>query len=274
MSKSNSNKRLASDSKVPTITDSKRDIPDIVSIATIPKLLKRAISLYLLKVETTEEIATRVLLETIEEGVLKNPTALTGLDPIWAKLLALTSKRQLTLGDAMVWYAQTLGVSLPNGVQVFLESVERAATTDPKFLDNLGTVWKEKIQGVMLARESSKQRVRRHREGRRLEAIDLTKLDRANIKSGFRDVYENANGWRARVKLAEGGWKFLATRQLPEQAAFDRIEWYEKNAPWELLPARLREYYDQYKVQNPEASHDEALAWAKETDAFSFGAVE
>ena len=235
--------------------------------ATMPPLFREAIESYLSHIESTEASAAKSLFRSIENGVFTAPELVLTIDPVWKPYLETFRKGSrypgLSLVSGIIWYSELNEVSVENALHIFLDAVASWIERDPTRSQHLGVLWADQFEEAAKLRKQNRERSRRHRADQALKRIDISKFERSTIASGYAHVYANGTGWRARVPVADG-WKFLSTRALPELAAQDRYAWLVKNAPWELLTPKAKEFYKQYKENNPSASHDEALKWSNE----------
>lgn len=179
------------------------------------------------------------------------------------------------LRQAIDRHANRLGMSKEAAANAFFEALI-VEITDNGLARRLGGNWFKTFDGATQERETTKERKRRYATRKRgiesdqgieeLRSIDITKLKKASIKSGYDNVYSNNGGWRARIQIGDK-WKFLPTRKFPEQAAEDRRKWCEENAPEELLPDAIKDHYNFYKEQNPGRTREEYLFEAYKTEA-------
>ncbi len=169
-------------------------------------------------------------------------------------------------------YSKKHGIPLQTASTLLVEELALFMQR-PNIRREFSGLWNKEFEAVAKEKDGAKQRkqrfVAKQSEDKKAEYdeelfdINYKVLKKADITSGFADVYRNNTGWRARVKEGDQ-WKFLATHKYAEKAAWDRYQWYETRDPSQNLPADVAAYFKFWLDLNPDQGYAGAIAHAVE----------
>lgn len=165
---------------------------------------------------------------------------------------------------AVRWFAKAHDLSFEEASAILRKSIDTALIQEPKIVGTLlGVAWRRAFEVGIDQQKKRMEQKSQHKLASKLASVDLTPF-MTDTQSGYKGVYKYGTQWCARVKVANKTWQRLPPRDTPEEAAFDRYQWCLTNSPEEVLPENIRAFYVQYKSNRPEATHEEALEWAKD----------
>lgn len=185
-------------------------------------------------------------------------------------------------------FAKQFGLSFEVAEQMFFLTLEELAFTE---LQKWGKTWEKSIRAVYpqirlsspaeisinqkSLKPNKKERVpktltiKNNQVAVHGKQVDLANLQTDTIKSGYKDVYQNGKGWRAKVRLnPRATWDYLKTWKYPELAAAERWVWREERKDKIFDDPMLFELYETALEQYPGFTHEQALNEAMATAAY------